>query len=120
MYPNEIEISTIIENPTLSKLLYSIKAFDRKYDIILHRLDIDNFEISLRFSWGNNIEISYYKVRNDDIQDIFNKIIIFMLDNELLGKEMIKMYTRYRFDTELLPINEEDINKYLVLKELID
>ena len=43
-----------------------------------------------------------------------------MLDNELLGKEMIKTYTRYRFSTELLHINEEDINKYLVLKELID
>ena len=120
MYPNEIEISTIIENPVLSKLLYSIKAFDRKHDTMIRRLDMENFEISLRFSWGNSIEINYYKIRNDDIQEIFNRLVVFMLDNNLLGREMIKLYIRRRFDTELLRIDEEDINKYLVLKELVD
>lgn len=120
MYPDEIEILTTITNPTLSKFLYSVKSFNRAYDIIIHRLDMENFEIALRFSWGKNIEISYYKIRNDNIQEIFNRVIIFMLDSGLLDKEILKNYIKRRFDTELLPINQEDIDKYLVLKELVD
>lgn len=120
MYPDEIEILTTITNPTLSKFLYSIKSFNKSYDVIIHRLDNENFEIALRFAWGKNIEISYYKVRKDNIQEIFNRVVIFMLDSGLLDKEILKNYIRHRFDTELLHVNEEDIDKYLVLKELVD
>ena len=120
MYPDEIEILTTITNPTLSKFLYSIKAFNRAYDVLIHRLDNDNFEIALRFSWGKNIEISYYKVRNDNIQEIFTRAIIYMLDMELLDKGALDYYIKRRFDTELLHVNKEDIDKYLVLKELVD
>ena len=119
-YPDEIEIYTLITNPILSKLLYSIKSLNIASEIIIHRLDKENFEITLRFHQGKDIEINYYGIRNDNIQEIFNRVIIFMLDSKLLSRRTIEKYTRYKFDTELLCVNQEDIDKYLVLKELVD
>lgn len=123
-WAEEIETTATITNKFLAKFLYSAKNLGIITDtsIRIFELSSQHFDISIKSleSYGKYSNFVSYFPDTDKIDDVFNDFIIRVLkeSNKTIPNKTLSRYERAQREENLLIIDTNRIESFLIMREL--